>query len=106
MLPAIDIASTKAYSLGRRSHYRDYVDLYFIIKSGISIDRIIKNTQEIYKETFNPKLFLAQLTYFDDIKREEIGAITFTKGNYIDFESLKKFLLKIVAEETKKFIGK
>jgi hypothetical protein len=36
----IDLAAMKAYALGRRSKWKDYVDLYFIIKSYYSIDQI------------------------------------------------------------------
>ena len=37
-MPAlIDLASMKAYALGRRSKWKDYVDLYFILKDYFSI---------------------------------------------------------------------
>jgi len=37
-LPSIkDLAAMKAYALGRRSKWKDYVDLYFVLKSYMQI---------------------------------------------------------------------
>ncbi len=38
----LDLAAMKAYAMGRRSKWKDYVDLYFIIKDHFSIDQIAK----------------------------------------------------------------
>ena len=34
ILPVKEIAAMKAYTLGRRGTFKDYVDLYFILKDG------------------------------------------------------------------------
>jgi hypothetical protein len=61
----------KAYALGRRSKWKDYVDLYFILKNYYSFDQISKRASEIFDQLFSEKLFRAQLSYFDDIDYSE-----------------------------------
>lgn len=67
----IDLAAMKAYALGRRSKWKDYVDLYFILKDYFTIEQISKKAYEIYNQLFSEKLFRAQLSYFDDIDYSE-----------------------------------
>ena len=67
----INLASMKAFALGRRSKWKDYVDLYFIIKNQHSIKQIIEVSENIYGQLFSEKLFRAQLCYFDDIDYSE-----------------------------------
>ena len=67
----IDLAAMKAYALGRRSKWKDYVDMYFILKYFYSIEQISKKAYEIYDKLFSEKLFRAQLSYFDDIDHSE-----------------------------------
>lgn len=63
-----DIAIKKAYSIGRRGAYRDYFDLYSILKDDyISLQELIRETKKIYGSIFEEKLFLQQLVYFGDI---------------------------------------
>lgn len=78
LLPLFDIkdlASNKAYLLGRRPAYRDYIDIYFLLKHGLSLEQIIKETQKRFGGGFSEKLFLEQLTYFDDLDNFEIKFI-------------------------------
>lgn len=67
----IDLAAMKAYALGRRSKWKDYVDLYFILKDYFTVEQISKKAYEIYDQLFSEKLFRAQLSYFDDIDYSE-----------------------------------
>lgn len=67
----IDLGAMKAYALGRRSKWKDYVDLYFILKYYFSIDQISARASEIFDQLFSEKLFRAQLNYFDDIDYSE-----------------------------------
>ena len=67
----IDLAAMKAYELGRRSKWKDYVDLYFILKNYFSIGQISARTSEIFDQPFSEKLFRTQLNYFDDIDYSE-----------------------------------
>jgi hypothetical protein len=67
----IDLAAMKAYALGRRSKWKDYVDLYFIIKEHLTIKQITERANVLYGQLFSEKLFRAQLSYFDDIDYTE-----------------------------------
>jgi len=58
----LEIASTKAYTIGRRLEYKDYVDIYFILKEqNISLEDIINLSDRKYGSKFNSRLFLEQL---------------------------------------------
>jgi hypothetical protein len=67
----IDLSAMKAYALGRRSKWKDYVDMYFILKHHYSIKHVAERATEIYGQLFSEKLFRAQLCYFDDINYSE-----------------------------------
>jgi len=68
------VALTKAYALNRRNAWRDYVDLFFILKNNITnIENIIREASIVYGELFNEKLFLSQLLYTADISEAEIN---------------------------------
>lgn len=72
----LDLAAMKAYALGRRAKWKDYVDIYFILKYHYSLDQISHRAEELFKHLFSEKLFRAQLSYFDDIDfSEEIDYI-------------------------------
>jgi len=84
-MPALlTLAAMKAYALGRRVKWKDYVDLYFIIKEYFSVSEIAKKGKEIFGHEFNEKLFRSQLAYFKDIDYRE--KINYLKG----FEKSKK----------------
>ena len=63
-----DLASNKAYVIGRRGAWRDYVDLFFLLKNGVEFEKVITETKKRFGGAFSEKLFLEQLTYFDDLK--------------------------------------
>ncbi len=90
-LPAlIDLAAMKSYALGRRSKWKDYVDLYFLIRDYYSIDEIAGRAEEIFGELFSNKLFRAQLSYFADVDyTEEIDYLVTAPGN----DEIKDFLI-------------
>lgn len=67
----IDLAAMKAYALGRRSKWKDYVDLYFMLKNFFSIGQISARASEIFDQLYSEKLFRAQLNYFEDIDYSE-----------------------------------
>lgn len=63
----IDLAAMKAYALGRRSKWKDYVDFYFLLRDYFTIEQISERACKIYDQLFLPKLFRAQISYFNDI---------------------------------------
>ncbi len=68
-----EIALQKAYTIGRRGEYRDYFDLYTILKNvDINLDELISKAKQEYGSLFDEKMFLGQLVYFGDITNFEV----------------------------------
>ncbi|MCD6152547.1 MAG: nucleotidyl transferase AbiEii/AbiGii toxin family protein [Syntrophobacterales bacterium] len=92
-IPALlDLAAMKTYALGGRAKWKDYVDLYFILKDYHDLKKISSRAAEIFGNSFNAKLFREQLCYFDDIDYSE--KIEYV-GEEIDDETIKMFLRNI-----------
>jgi len=85
----IALGAMKAYALGRRNKWKDYVDLYFLLKFKFSLTDLIKKAKEIFSTHFNSKLFREQLCYFEDIDFSE--AVDYI-GNAPKDEEIKGFL--------------
>ncbi len=91
----LNLASMKAFALGRRSKWKDYVDLYFILKNHYSIKQITEKSLTIYGQLFSEKLFRSQLCYFDDIDyTEEVEYIVKQPSN----KEIKGFLTEKALE--------
>ncbi|MEK7633934.1 MAG: nucleotidyl transferase AbiEii/AbiGii toxin family protein [Patescibacteria group bacterium] len=88
----ITLGAMKAFALGRRAKWKDYVDLYFIFQKH-SFQELIVKTNSIFKAEFNEKLFRTQLSYFDDIDYSE--QIKYMDGFEKNDEDIKQFLEKI-----------
>lgn len=98
-IPAL--AAQKAYTVGRRGEYRDYFDVYSLLKKGYAtLDTIIKLTEKIYGSVFNPKLFLEQLTFFDDMIDFHIEKVD-SDHKLPSTEEVKSFLEKTVDQYVK-----
>ena len=67
----LTLAAMKAHALGRRAKWKDYVDLYFIIKDHYDIGDIAKKAHQLFGNEFNEKLLRTQLAYFDDVDYRE-----------------------------------
>ena len=67
----LSLAGMKAFALNRRAKWKDYVDLYFIMKDHYSLKQIITEADNIFRSAFNSQLFRRQLSYFDDINYTE-----------------------------------
>ncbi len=78
--------------MGRRAKWRDYVDLYFILKDHHDLKEISARAGEIFGAYFNEKLFREQLCFFDDIDHSE-------KVEYVDDDidevKIRNFLVNI-----------
>lgn len=84
-----DFASKKVYKISLRGAWRDYVDLFFLLKwKKYSINDLISLAEKKFQNEFNPKLFLEQLVYYKDI---EITDTIFIKEKYTPVE-IKSFL--------------
>ncbi|MFA5010609.1 MAG: nucleotidyl transferase AbiEii/AbiGii toxin family protein [Ignavibacteria bacterium] len=86
----LDLAAMKAYAMGRRSKWKDYIDIYFFLKDYFSIKQISERANELYGQLFSEKLYRAQICYFDDIDYSE--PVEFLKQPVPDHE-IKDFLI-------------
>lgn len=92
-----DLASNKAYSMGHRPAWRDYVDIFFILKKGIRLETIIQDAKKRFEGKFDEKLFLEQLVYIKDIQDFSTSYIS---KSYTP-EEIKKFFEK----ETERYLA-
>ena len=88
----LTLAAMKAYALGMREKWKDYADLYFIIKDYFSVEQITEKAKEIFKEEFNGNGFRNQLAYFDDINYSE--KIVWMPGFETEEKTIKEALEK------------
>ncbi len=89
----LTLAAMKAFALGKRSKWKDYVDLYYILKDYYSISIISEKATEIFGDLFSEKLFRAQLSYFEDVDYTE--KVEFMKGFDVSQETIKKNLINL-----------
>ena len=90
------LAAMKAYALGRRAKWKDYVDLYFIMNKFYNINEIISCAKNIFKGEFNSKIFKEQLAYFADINYSE--KIEYLDGFAVDDKEIMKKLIEFSLE--------
>ena len=88
----LTLAAMKAHALGGRAKWKDYVDLYFILKDFYKWPEITRKAKELFAGEFNEKLFRIQLTYFDDISYVE--KIEFLPGFAVSDRVIKKALIE------------
>jgi len=88
----ITLAAIKAYALGRRAKWKDYVDLHFIFNK-YSFGEVVKRAKEIFGNEFNEKLFREELAYFDDIDHTE--EVNYMQGFEVSDEVVKQKLNEI-----------
>src|SRR3989344_5690238 len=63
-----EIAAMKAFAIGKRLAYKDYVDWYFLLKEKwVSLGVVITLAQKKFGGEFNDRLFLGQLVSLDEI---------------------------------------
>lgn len=93
----ITLASMKAFALGRRAKWKDYVDLYFILKSYHTVKEITVKSLEIFGHEFNEKIFRSQLSYFKDIDYSE--QVIYKDGFAVSDEEVMKALTEFSLEE-------
>lgn len=95
-----DIVADKAQTIGRRAVWRDYVDLFFLLKEKkLTLDKIIYFAKKKFSGEFVEVQFLEQLSFFDDLKETPIDFISnpYTSGE------IKSFLVTEVKFYTKKY---
>lgn len=86
----LTLAAMKAFAIGQRNKWKDYVDMYFILREYHTLAEIIQRTEKLFGNEFNAKLFRQQLSYFDDIDYRE--AVTFKPGFEVPDEEVRRAL--------------
>ena len=66
------IASMKVNVLFLRAKYRDYYDIYFLVKQCMGLKEIFKVSEHVV-EGVTFKLFAVALMYIDDIEDDDIS---------------------------------
>jgi hypothetical protein len=85
----LTLSAMKAFALGRRAKWKDYVDIFFMLKDYFTIEEISHKANTIFGSIFNEKLFREQLAYHKDI----------------DFSEPVEYLIPAVSEnEIKEFL--
>lgn len=89
----LTLAAMKAHALGRRAKWKDYVDLYFVMKDYHSFGEVVEKSKEIFGSEFNEKLFRSQLAYFEDVDYTE--EVDYLEGCKKSDKEIKKWLKKV-----------
>ena len=88
----LTLAAMKAYALGQRAKWKDYVDLYFILQKYHGVAAIGEKAHALFGNEFNEKLFRTQLTFFQDINYAE--KVEYMPGFAVSDKEVEKGLLE------------
>ncbi|PIZ65726.1 hypothetical protein CO051_06195 [Candidatus Roizmanbacteria bacterium CG_4_9_14_0_2_um_filter_39_13] len=88
----LTLAAMKAFALGKRAKWKDYVDLYFIFQFH-SLREIVNKAQNIFKNEFSEKLFREQLSYYQDIDYSE--KIVYKTGWEVNDQEIRNRLTQL-----------
>jgi len=85
------IAVMKAQTINRRAAFKDYVDLYFIVRDGhAGLAEILSQAKKLFKEEFSQRLFLEQLVYSEDLEEKGVEFL----GEKVSKREIQKFFEK------------
>ncbi|MEK7649319.1 MAG: nucleotidyl transferase AbiEii/AbiGii toxin family protein [Patescibacteria group bacterium] len=97
LLSIKDIAAAKAFAIGQRAAYRDYVDMYYILKGGYAtLHEVILLSEKKYATDFNGRLFLEQLVY--------LGDITDTKVEFLGVPIAQQAIVRRLKKEVRDYV--
>ena len=88
----LTVGVMKAFALGRRANWKDYVDLYFILKSHHSFDEICGKADDVFKDEFSQKLFRMQLGFLGQMEYSE--PVEYLFPNPPSDEEIPEFLIQ------------
>jgi len=86
------LAAMKLFALGRRAKWKDYVDIYFILKEQCALPDVVRVARDMFGNEMNEKILREQLCYFDDIDFSE--TVSYLPGFETSDETVKEFLAK------------
>jgi Nucleotidyl transferase AbiEii toxin, Type IV TA system len=82
-----DIAVMKLIAIGGRGSRKDFVDLYFVMQGGISIEEILQLTQQRFlRVDYNEYHLLKSLSWFEDAEAEPMPEMI----RHINWEEVRK----------------
>ena len=88
-----EIAAMKAFSIGKRLSYKDYIDWYFLLKEKyVDLKEVIELAERKFNGDFNDRLFLSQLVSISDVPTLPID---FLRGK-VNRKTVEKFLTTAV----------
>jgi len=88
-----EIASMKAFAVGKRLAYKDYVDWYFMLEEGyVNLEEVISLCAKKFGNDFNDRLFLGQLVSLEDIPLQKIDFLR----NPVDSGTIERLLKETV----------
>lgn len=89
----LEIAAMKAFAVGKRLAYKDYVDWYFLLKEEyVELQDVIPFCQKKFGNDFNDRLFLGQLASLEDIPTQKIDFLR----DPVDRITIQRFLEAVV----------
>lgn len=88
----LTLGAMKAFALGRRAKWKDYVDLFFIFKK-YSLRKVSDKAKSLFAGEFNEKLLREELSYFADIDYSE--EIDYLEGFKTTNKEIEKSLREI-----------
>jgi hypothetical protein len=89
----LSLAAMKAFALGRRAKWKDYVDLYFILRDYHSLQEVAAEATKLFGDLFSEKLFRQQLAFHKDIDYSE--KVEYMTGFITAETDIKAFLINI-----------
>jgi hypothetical protein len=92
----LTLAAMKAFALGRRAKWKDYVDLYFLLKNHYTVNEISEKAKQLFDVEFNEKLFKMQLSFFKGISYQE--EVVYIIPNPPTDQDIKDFLNDVSLE--------
>ena len=67
----LSLAAMKAFLLGRRATWPDYVDLYFLLRDHFTLKQIIEKADDLFETSFSEKLFRRELSCFNNLDHRQ-----------------------------------
>ena len=84
----LTLAAMKAFAIGQRAKWKDYVDLYFLIRDHHSVHEISAQAKDLFGGDFNALLFREQLAYFGRMRYDE--PVIFRPGFEVPEDEIKR----------------
>lgn len=81
-----DLLSTKLKTVMQRIEYKDYADIYHMLKHGLSLEKGLLGAMSLYGNTFSPMWCLRTLEYFEEPNLQKMS------------NEMKDFLIAQVAQ--------